>query len=115
MELIVEEEFGLETVTVGGKSLAVDVCKLADELYDALSAVPEGTEAVKETQLAGAAAAAVFEKWGWPAIGIPAAAYKFAVRVCVRALELKKSVGDVWRSLDGPASPEPIPDSTSAN
>jgi hypothetical protein len=116
MELIADDTFGLETVTVAGERKVVDVCGLADALYDAMQAVvPDDVTSFKETQIAGQAAADVFVRYGFPAVPVPAAAYMFAARVCVRAADLKKAVGDVWRSSAEPASPEPTPDSTSGD
>lgn len=112
MELIADETFGVETVTVAGVQKALDVCELADALYMAISSVPDGTDALHETQVIGKATAAVFVQYGFPEIAVPAAAYMFAARVVMRGLELKKAVSDVWSISAGPASPASTPDST---
>jgi hypothetical protein len=66
MELTADLAFGVEAVTVAGVSKALDVCGLADELYDAMNAVPAETDPFKETKLSGIAAAAVFKARGVP-------------------------------------------------
>jgi hypothetical protein len=115
MELVADDAFGLEAVTVAGVTKVLDVCGLADALYDAMNGVGDDLTAFKETQLAGAACAAVLVEYGFPDIPVPAAAFMFAARVCARGLELKKAVSDVWGSDGGPASHDSTADSTSAD
>ena len=106
MVLEADLAFGVETVKVGDVAKTLDVCGLADELYDAMEAVPADTPPLKELDQSGRAAAAVFLKHGFPEITVPATAYRFASQVMARALDVKKAAGDVWPSADGPASPD---------
>ncbi len=103
--------FGTESVKVGDVTKEVDVCALADALYDALENVPKDTLAIKEFAVALPEVNAALAKFGFPALTVGASAFKFAQDAMARALDLKKEVRDVWRTEDEPASQLDIPDS----
>jgi hypothetical protein len=115
MAITADLAFGTEPVTVGDTTRNLDICGLADELYDACQSVPEDTPLIKMAPLEAGLVNEVLIRKGLPVIASAAAACKLAEEVFFRAAELKKLAGSVWRSADALALPNDSPDSTSSD
>lgn len=110
-----DEAFGMEPITIGDVTKELDVCEVADKLYDAQkAATPDESPMLKASFTDGAAANAVFSSYGFPALPL-FAAVKFANQIGARALELGKEAGNVWDTSVEPALPPDFLDSTLAD
>ncbi len=99
--------YGIEPVTVGAMAITLDVFALADELFEANKGkVNDKATWTEEVKIVAAIANEVLGKRGFPRIESDMAAYQLSTAICVRALDLKKAVGDLWRIKDAPESPD---------
>ncbi len=105
MGAVADLEFGTEQITVDKTTVVMDVCKLAECIYDALAAVPEDTVPLKEISVTAPLVNKVLTDHGLPTIPVDAAAYKFAQDIVGRALAIKKEARGAWASSDEPALP----------
>ena len=112
MGLTADTAFGVEPIKVGTFEVPVDMCSLADMFYDALANQEKDETGFKEMLISKVSINNVLSKIGFPHFECSAAACKFANEVMLRALELKKAVGDVLAFAVEPASPDFTQDST---
>jgi hypothetical protein len=103
MGLTANLDYGTETVTVKGLSKEMDVCGLADELFNALESVPKAEKFNEDIPAAAVVVNAILKTHDFPEIAKPIAAYKFAQDVMARAFEIKKEACAAWNSGEEPA------------
>ncbi len=107
MSVEADLNYGVEPVKVGNVSITLDVFGLADELFaENKGKVEDGATWTDEVKIVAKIANEVLGKHGFPKIESDMAAYQLSTAICVRALDLKKAVGDLWRTKDAPESPD---------
>jgi hypothetical protein len=109
MSLSPELAFGTEEVQVGDVTKELDVCGLADEMYDALGALPSEVTFNEDLKAAGQLVNKVLAKNGFPPIERDIVAYHFSQKIIGRALELKKLACNAWDTAAEPALPDAFP------
>ncbi len=92
--------FGVEEIDVAGTVKTVDICGLADQVYDAIKQLPEATTELDVVASEAAALNSVLVANGFPAIESKGAAYKFCQDILLRAIEVKKNALAGWSTGD---------------
>lgn len=112
MSIEADLKFGIEPIRVGTHVEDLDVCQVADDLFDVMNAMPTDVGNIRQVALSKDAVNSVVAKYGYPAGAFPtgASAYKFSQDVMAKAIEIKKKADSVWRSEDAPALPDSIPE-----